>query len=152
MNGRSSTLRVHGASDPSEARFTESVESGHSDQDESARIAALLGIKHPPVRMDSQAKYAALARGDASIYLRLPTRADYVERIWDHAAGYRIVLEAGGQVTDVNGEPLNFGLGRGLSSTKGVVVTNGRLHERVLAAVKATLGASGQPSAVSRQP
>lgn len=32
--------------------------------------------------MDSQCKYAAIARGDASIYLRLPTRADYRERIW----------------------------------------------------------------------
>jgi len=32
--------------------------------------------------MDSQCKYAAIARGDASVYLRLPTRADYRERIW----------------------------------------------------------------------
>jgi 3'(2'), 5'-bisphosphate nucleotidase len=137
--GASQPLRVHAAAHPEEGRITESVESGHTDQSESAAVAHKLGIKHPPVRMDSQAKYAAVARGDASIYLRLPTRADYVERIWDHAAGYRIVLEAGGQVTDVHGEPLNFGLGRGLSSTKGVVVTNGHLHDRVLAAVRAVL-------------
>ncbi|MEQ1504657.1 MAG: 3'(2'),5'-bisphosphate nucleotidase [Myxococcota bacterium] len=118
-----------------DARLTESVESGHTDQTESAVVSHKLGLRHPPVRMDSQAKYGVVARGEASIYLRLPTRADYVEKIWDHAAGYRIVLEAGGQVTDVRGKPLDFGLGRGLADNKGVVVTNGALHDQVLAAV-----------------
>ena len=37
-----------------EARFCESVESGHSNQDDSARIAALLGITAEPYRIDSQ--------------------------------------------------------------------------------------------------
>jgi 3'(2'), 5'-bisphosphate nucleotidase len=138
--GPSQPCFVDEASEPAEGRITESVESGHTDQTESAVIAQKLGITRPPVRMDSQAKYAALARGDASIYLRLPTRADYVEKIWDHAAGYRIVLEAGGKVTDVHGQPLDFGLGRGLSSTKGVIVTNGRLHQPVLKAVREVLG------------
>lgn len=138
--GGSRKLFVDAATDPAGARFTESVESGHTDQDESAQIARLLGIGRPPVRMDSQAKYGAVARGDASIYLRLPTRADYVEKIWDHAAGVRIVQEAGGRVTDVRGRRLDFGLGRGLSSTSGVIVTNGALHERVLDAVGKVLG------------
>ena len=60
-----------------------------------------LGINAPPVRIDSQAKYALVARGEADIYLRLPTRADYREKIWDHAAGALIVAEAGGVVTDI---------------------------------------------------
>ena len=60
-----------------DARFCESVESGHSDQGASAQIASLLGITTEPYRIDSQCKYAAVARADASIYLRLPTRADY---------------------------------------------------------------------------
>lgn len=49
-----------------------------------------LGVKAPPVRIDSQAKYGALSRGDGSIYLRFPRRG-YVEKIWDHAAGYIVV-------------------------------------------------------------
>src|SRR5690606_2261562 len=81
---------------PDQARFYESVESSHSDQGQSARVANLLGITAEPVRMDSQAKYAAVARGEASIYLRLPTRPDYRECIWDHAAGAIVVEEAGG--------------------------------------------------------
>lgn len=139
--GPSKPLFVRSSADPAHARFTESVESGHTDQDHSAQIARILGLQGTPVRMDSQAKYAVVARGEASIYLRLPTRPDYVEKIWDHAAGARIVTEAGGVVTDTRGEPLDFGLGRGLSANKGVIVTNGSLHEQVLAAVRQVLGA-----------
>ena len=132
-------VHVSGVTDPRQAVFCESVEKAHSNQSHSARIADRLGITAPAFRIDSQCKYAAVARADASVYLRLPTRADYVEKIWDHAAGYRVVVEAGGRVTDVYGTALDFGLGRGLSSTKGVIVTNGPLHEPVLEAVRAVL-------------
>ena len=118
-----------------DACFCESVEAGHSSHSDAARIAARLGVTRPPFRIDSQCKYAAVARGDASIYLRLPTRADYQEKIWDHAAGWSVVTEAGGKVTDIAGKPLDFSLGRTLQANKGVVATNGRLHDEVIAAV-----------------
>ncbi len=53
----------------------------------------------PPSRTASTASAStrAVARGDASIYLRLPTRADYGEKIWDHAAGKFVVEQAGGR-------------------------------------------------------
>lgn len=138
--GAFSPLFVSHTSDAAQARLTESVESGHTAQDESAVVAARLGLGGHPLRMDSQAKYAAVARGDADIYLRLPTRKDYVERIWDHAAGYRVVLEAGGRVTDVHGRDLDFSRGRGLERNQGVVVTNGPLHDRVIRTVQSVLG------------
>jgi 3'(2'), 5'-bisphosphate nucleotidase len=119
----------------SEGRFCESFESSHSSHEHAARIAQILGLGQPPLRMDSQCKYGVVARGDAVIYLRLPTRQSYVETIWDHAAGSVIVQEAGGKVTDMTGQPLDFSLGRRLSNNKGIVVTNGQLHERVLEAV-----------------
>jgi 3'(2'), 5'-bisphosphate nucleotidase len=120
---------------PAEARFCESVESGHSDQDESAAVARLLGITSAPCRMDSQCKYGAVARGDAQIYLRLPTRADYQEKIWDHAAGKLVVEAAGGTVTDVEGRALDFSRGRTLASNKGVIATCGGIHAAVVDAV-----------------
>ncbi len=128
-------IHVGDREDSSAARFCESVESGHSAHDDAASIAERLGITLPPLRMDSQAKYAVVARGDADIYLRLPTRADYREKIWDHAAGALIVAEAGGLVTDIHGRPLEFHHGRELTANRGVVVTNGRLHDRVIAAI-----------------
>ena len=132
-------IAVSGTGDPAEARLCESVESGHSAHDDSAIIAGRLGISREPVRLDSQAKYAIVADGRADIYLRLPTRKDYVEKIWDHAGGVLVVEEAGGTVTDITGKPLDFTRGRGLEQNRGVVVTNGRLHEQVLAAVSAVL-------------
>ena len=118
-----------------DARFCESVESGHSDQAESARVAEALGIRAQPYRIDSQCKYAAVARNDASIYLRMPARADYHEKIWDHAAGKLIVESAGGRVTDIAGRPLDFTRGRTLADNQGVVATNGAIHDEVIEAV-----------------
>ena len=133
-------ISVSSVADAARASFCESVESGHSSHDDAARVARRLGVAVPPVRMDSQCKYAAVARGDASVYLRLPTRSDYEEKIWDHAAGWIMVNEAGGQVTDVRGQPLDFSLGRTLRRNQGVVATNGRVHAQVIAAVRGVLG------------
>ena len=124
--------------DPTDFRLVESVESGHSKHDRAAAIAAALGITADPVRLDSQAKYAVVARGEADVYLRLPTRPGYVEKIWDHAAGVLVVTEAGGTVTDTGGKPLEFRHGRGLEANAGVVATNGRRHDAVVAAVRAS--------------
>ena len=129
-------VKVSATADSAQARFCESVESGHSSHDHSAQVAQLLGITKAGARLDSQAKYGVVARGEADIYLRLPTRADYFEKIWDHAGGVLVVEEAGGKATDVGGRPLNFKLGRELRENRGVVVTNGLLHDRVLAALK----------------
>ena len=126
------TIAVTQTADTSEARFCESVESGHSAHGQSARGAEMLGITKPPVRLDSQAKYAVVARGEADIYLRLPTRKDYNEKIWDHAGGVIVVEEAGGRVTDIHGKPLDFTHGRELKQNKGVVVSNGLIHGRVI--------------------
>lgn len=134
--GTPQPIRVSTTSDAAAARFCESVESGHSSHDHSAQVARLLGMTRPGVRLDSQAKYGVVARGEADIYLRLPTRADYREKIWDHAGGVLVVEEAGGRATDVDGRPLDFTQGRELRTNRGVVVTNGLLHGRVLDALR----------------
>ncbi len=129
-------VQVSPTTDTAELRFCESVESAHSAHGDAAAIAKRLGIVASPVRMDSQAKYGIVARGEAEIYLRMPTRADYREKIWDHAAGALVVEEAGGTVTDIMGRPLDFRRGRELSANRGVIVSNGRAHASVLAALR----------------
>ena len=79
---------------------------------------------------------ATVARGDASIYMRLPTRNDYREKIWDHAAGTILVEEAGGCVTDINGAALQYTHGRELRANRGVLATNGQIHDAVLDAIQ----------------
>lgn len=134
--GERATVAVRETRDTSEACFCESVESGHSSHRDAQKIADVLGITAEPVRMDSQAKYAVVARGDADLYLRLPTRPGYVEKIWDHAAGWLVVTEAGGRVSDIHGADLDFSQGPRLEANRGVVVSNGRLHDAVLAALR----------------
>lgn len=129
------TIRVSRTRDVTRARFCESFEAAHTSFDISSRVARKLGISVPAVRMDSQAKYAVVARGDAEVYLRLPSRSGYVEKIWDHAAGTLILTEAGGTVTDVNGQILDFSVGARLFGNRGVVATNGRMHAEILGAL-----------------
>lgn len=128
-------IQVTEVSNISEASFCESVESSHSSHDASQKVTADLGVTKEPIRIDSQCKYAIIARGDASIYMRLPTKKGYNEKIWDHAAGAIIVEEAGGKVTDCYGNNLDFSLGTLLEKNKGIIATNGLVHDRVLEAV-----------------
>ncbi|RMZ73821.1 3 (2)5 -bisphosphate nucleotidase [Pyrenophora seminiperda CCB06] len=127
--------------DVSQATFCESVEAGHSSQGDNAAIASKLGITKPSVRMDSQAKYGSIARGAGDLYLRLPVSKTYQEKIWDHAAGVVLVQEAGGEVTDAYGKPLDFGLGRTLKENKGVVAAPKDAFAKVIAVVKEVLSA-----------
>ncbi|MDY7109477.1 MAG: 3'(2'),5'-bisphosphate nucleotidase [Planctomycetota bacterium] len=117
-------------------RVCESVEAEHSNQSQSAQIIEALGSTNAPVRLDSQCKYAVVARGQADAYLRLPRRADYVEKIWDHAAGSVIASEAGAVITDITGAPLDFTHGRKLQANRGVVCTAAGLHDRIIAAIR----------------
>ncbi|MCP4350004.1 MAG: 3'(2'),5'-bisphosphate nucleotidase [Desulfobacterales bacterium] len=128
-------ISVDSVTEGKEARFCESVEKAHASHEDHERISAALGITAPPFRIDSQAKYAAVASGKASIYLRLPRTREYREKIWDHAAGCIVVTEAGGQVTDFRGKPLDFTIGRKLQDNEGILATNGHLHQKVLKAI-----------------
>jgi HAL2 family 3'(2'),5'-bisphosphate nucleotidase len=120
-----------------DAKLCESVESGHTSHERSAMLIEKLGLSKEVVRMDSQAKYAAVAHGAAGVYMRLPVKKGYREKIWDHAAGVAVIEAAGGKVTDLNGKPLDFGLGETLDNNRGVLATNGALHPPALAVLKA---------------
>lgn len=132
------SVRVSTNSKASQTRMCESFESGHSAHGWSADVCRHLETTADPVRLDSQAKYAVVARGEADAYIRLPTRADYQEKIWDHAGGVLVVQEAGGTVTDIDGKPLEFTHGTKLAANRGVVVSNGLVHQDLLNAIAAT--------------
>jgi len=137
----SKPISMKAISNLADATFCESVEAGHSAHGDQANIASKLGITKPSVRMDSQAKYGSIARGAGDIYLRLPVKATYQEKIWDHAAGDLIVREAGGEVTDIHGKRLDFGVGRTLANNKGVVAAPKAAHAQVLSVVQEVLNA-----------
>ncbi|MCA9293122.1 MAG: hypothetical protein KDA20_04835 [Phycisphaerales bacterium] len=130
---------------------TASVEKGHSNQGATAQVLAWIAQHVPPehggvadpVRIDSQAKYAVVARGQADAYLRFPVKKGYVEKIWDHAAGAIVALRAGVRVTDVDGAELDFSCGSTLARNRGIVCAPPEVHERIMEAIAALR--PGQP-------
>ena len=129
-------VRVSAVSDPTQSRFCESVESAHSSHGLAARVGEQLGITREPLRLDSQAKYAVVARGEAEVYMRLPTKVGYKEKIWDHAGGVLVVEEAGGRVTDLDNKPLEFTHGAELLANRGIIAGNPAMHAAVLGALQ----------------
>ena len=138
--GEETRIHTDSISDPSRAVMCESVESAHSAHGDHAAIAARLGITAQPYRIDSQCKYAVVSRGEASIYLRLPSSKGYREKVWDHAAGAVIAEEAGGRISDLDGHSLDLTSGRFVGQHRGIIVTNGAIHEQVLAAAREVVG------------
>jgi 3'(2'), 5'-bisphosphate nucleotidase len=139
--GREATLTrlaVSSQKQGSQARLLRSFESGHTNVGQIDFFADALGVEAEPVRMDSQAKYAVLAAGKGEILLRLlsPSKPDYKEKIWDQAAGSLVLEEAGGQITDLDGKPLNFTTGRSLTQNRGILASNHILHDAALQALK----------------
>jgi HAL2 family 3'(2'),5'-bisphosphate nucleotidase len=133
-DGKTVPARVSALDDSRQMKFVESYESSHSDKDTQLKISQCLAIRNPPEQMDSQVKYGIVAAGAAEIYLRIPNPAtpDYREKIWDHAAGSLIVEQAGGRVSDIDGQKLDFSAGMTLRNNRGILATNGMIHRRVL--------------------
>jgi 3'(2'), 5'-bisphosphate nucleotidase len=115
-------------------RLGGSVERAHSASDALEAAASALGPV-VPVRVDSQAKYALVARGDADAYVRRSPSPGYRECAWDHVAGALVAREAGCTVTDVHGRPMDFGGGRRLAASEGVLCAAPGLHPALLAAL-----------------
>jgi 3'(2'), 5'-bisphosphate nucleotidase len=129
-------FRIHASSQSSldQARLVRSFEDAHTNITEIETFTRLSNNQVEPVRMDSQAKYTLLASAQADLLLRLPpeNNPDYRENIWDQAPAYRIILEAGGQMTDAQGKPLDFSAGAKMIHNQGIVASNGHLHAQTL--------------------
>ena len=131
-------LHVTTTADVRQTRIFRSVETAHTNTGQLGQLASAMGVEADPIPMDSQAKYAVLAAGGGEMLVRLlsANRPDYRERIWDQAAGSIVVEEAGGRVTDLDGKPLDFSHGTTLAQNRGVLATNGHVHDAALAALR----------------
>jgi myo-inositol-1(or 4)-monophosphatase len=70
-------------------------------------------------------KLAQVARGQCDLTFSLVPKNE-----WDICAGTLLVTEAGGQVTDLQGQPLRFNQPETLRA--GLIATNGHLHDQIL--------------------
>jgi 3'(2'), 5'-bisphosphate nucleotidase len=127
-------LSVSTRKDPSQARMLRSLEEAHTNVGQIGELVTALNVQADPVGMDSQAKYAVLAAGKGDVLVRLISAKmpDYKEKIWDQGAGSIVVEEAGGRIGDLHGRALDFTAGRTLAKNRGILASNGALHEAVL--------------------
>ncbi|KAL1336004.1 hypothetical protein HN51_030421 [Arachis hypogaea] len=134
---------VSSIDNPALATFCEPVEKANSSHSFTAGLAHSVGLRKQPLRVYSMVKYAAIARGDAEVFMKF-ARSGYKEKIWDHAAGVIIIQEAGGMVTDAGGRPLDFSKGIYLEGLdRGIVACSGTtLHGKIIEAVDASWGSS----------
>ncbi|KAG9452788.1 hypothetical protein H6P81_005692 [Aristolochia fimbriata] len=90
----------------------------------------------------SLCKYLMVASGRASVFI-VRARSTTIIKAWDHAVGMICVHEAGGQVTDWKGSPLDLAADevgrRVIFPSGGVLVTNGNLHNQILQIISTNL-------------
>jgi 3'(2'), 5'-bisphosphate nucleotidase len=88
------------------------------------------------VAMGASSKYTALAEGTLDALVTITTS----EMEWDTCAPELIVHEAGGTVTDGDGQPLRYNQPAGaLARRRGIVASNGRCHAELLERVRPLL-------------
>uniref|UniRef100_A0A0E0LM59 3'(2'),5'-bisphosphate nucleotidase n=1 Tax=Oryza punctata TaxID=4537 RepID=A0A0E0LM59_ORYPU len=82
----------------------------------------------------SLCKYLTVASGRASVFV-IRARTKNLKS-WDHAVGVICVQEAGGQISDWSGKPLDLAADltgrRDIYPSGGVLVTNGALHGKLV--------------------
>jgi 3'(2'), 5'-bisphosphate nucleotidase len=76
-------------------------------------------------------KGALVADGTHDVYVQ-PGRAGMR---WDACATEALVVAAGGKCTDADGEPFDYA-SADIVNRRGIVATNGLLHDAVLAALR----------------
>lgn len=143
--GEPRSVRVNPSYEASSFRLVESVVAEHGNPTLQEAVARAVGLSAPSLRIDSQAKYGVVARGQAALYIRFPSFKfpDFRQNTWDHGAGAIVVEEAGGRVTDMYGQPLDFSFGTKLLNNRGIIASNGAIHEAVLTAVAQRLPPEG---------
>lgn len=79
-------------------------------------------------------KAVRVAMGGADLYVQ-PGRAG---KRWDACGPEAIVVAAGGKLTDARGAPIDYAGGE-LENASGMLVTNGRLHDAVVRAIRSAV-------------
>lgn len=117
-------IRVSPEADRSQARI---VASRSHRTAESERALEILGVGSIDALGSAGLKGAEVARGLAEGYVSPGTAG----KRWDACAVDALVSAAGGRVTDAYGAPIDY-RGESLLNSRGIVATNGALHEQLL--------------------
>ncbi|KAJ5632306.1 hypothetical protein N7490_008645 [Penicillium lividum] len=137
--------RVPQVTESNEVRFVDTQESTSQRLDLHEKIAAHLKCPWPNTvdLWSAQMRYIAIAvRGGCNSFIKVPLKESYRSKIWDHSGGMLLVQELGCVVTDLEGRPVDCGLGRTLAECHGMVVAPASVHGHILEAVRVVRAAN----------
>lgn len=79
-------------------------------------------------------KFGLIAEALAHLYIHPGARTNQ----WDTCGPEAILREAGGVITDINGDPLEYNTQQ-VRNLKGIVATNGVIHEKIIEIISSVL-------------
>jgi 3'(2'), 5'-bisphosphate nucleotidase len=116
--------RVSSVAELSKATLTRS----HLKPGASPKVDLALGTAHVHPTYSAGIKLGRVARGEADVYVNIHEAI----HDWDICAGHILVEEAGGSVTALHGQPIQYG-SEGAWQRSGLIATNGLLYPAVIA-------------------
>lgn len=122
-NGSWEKISVSNTFDLSKCR---TVGSRHHLSDKEKKFIKKLGITDF-TSIGSSLKVAKISSGEAEAYITTTNKM----KEWDSAASYCIIHEAGGKMTDMSGNDLAYNK-KDVYHKNGILVTNGRIHEKII--------------------
>jgi 3'(2'), 5'-bisphosphate nucleotidase len=123
-DGTVAPLRVSDVATAGEARL---VASKSHRSDDMERVKSTLGIDNELNIGSVGVKLSLISLGVRDLYVSPSTKT----KAWDTCAPEAILVRAGGRITDLFGGPIDYA--RELRHPRGLVATNGRIHDEVTA-------------------
>jgi 3'(2'), 5'-bisphosphate nucleotidase len=128
-NGTRSAIRVTDTAELSGSRLVTSRSHRSARLD---RVLAALAPREVYTKGSAGLKGTEVAEGVADAHVA----PFYAGKRWDACAAEALIVAAGGRVTDAYGEPIDY-RGAGLSNDRGLIASNGRIHDAVLRKLEA---------------
>jgi 3'(2'), 5'-bisphosphate nucleotidase len=117
-------MRVSDVTDPTQIRMVASKSHRTPAID---RVREELGISDELNVGSVGLKLGLISAGVRDLYVNPAGHS----KLWDACGPEAILVEAGGRLTDLGGHPLDY-RGRELGNTRGLIASNGHLHEQVV--------------------
>ncbi|KAI0846029.1 carbohydrate phosphatase [Daldinia vernicosa] len=89
-------------------------------------------------------RWVALGIGLANMTIWIYKQRSRTGKIWDHAGAMLLFEEVGGKITDIDGKPIDLGVGRKMSANHGFVAAPKALHATVLDTVQKVIREQGK--------
>ena len=103
------------------------------------KVVQRFGFREEVQRGSVGIKVGLLVEQQCDVYIHLSPRT----KQWDTCAPQLILTEAGGRLTDLFGQPLNYNV-KDVNNRNGLVASNGAAHERIIETLAPLLAEFGR--------